>query len=455
MIVVVGLSHQTAPIAVRERVALAKEEVLGALDEVLSVDQVGEAAILSTCNRIEIYGALGRNVEPTVERLDHVARGLGQTLIRRGGRDVERALRYVLGEGALRHLFRVASSLDSLVVGEPQILGQLKDAVSVAQARGTVGPILGRALHRSLFVGKRVRTETNIGQGGVSVSSVAVDLGTQIFGELRGRNALLCGAGEMAESAAKLLVKEGALLTVCNRSPERAVRLASEVGGTARDWAELNWCLVEADIVITSTSAPHFVVTTETMKTVRKARRGRPIFFIDIALPRNVEPTVGKLDGVYLYDIDDLSRAVSTTLENRAVEAEKAESIVEAEVLQFIAKRAENLVAPTIVGLRAHTRAVLASELERSLSGKLKHLGEADRRALAAMVDAATNKLCHKPSTRLKELARDPRGSELGEALSELFDLPLPHGELGDETQEALRASDEHASPRLREEEPS
>jgi glutamyl-tRNA reductase len=378
----------------------------------------------STCNRVEVYTAPPRGAANDPSALEAIATRVASALKRRGGAGVEKSLRKETGTHAVRHLFRVASSLDSLVVGEPQILGQLKDAISFANEHHGLGPTLGRAMRRALHVGKRVRTETAIGAGQVSVASVAVDLAGQICGDLRGKQALLVGAGEMAEGAAKLVVKEGASLSIVNRSRERADRLAAEVGGTPRDWAALNWSLIEADIVITSTSSPTHVITLEAMKTAKKARRGRSIFLIDIAVPRDVDPAINKLDGVYLYDVDDLSQIVAESLKGRASEAAKAEAIVETEVKSFESWRAEQAMAPAIVSLRARTRAMLASEVERSLSGKLKHLGEAERQALAIMVDAATNKLCHRPSTRLKELASDPRGFEYAEVLSELFDLP-------------------------------
>jgi glutamyl-tRNA reductase len=241
--------------------------------------------------------------------------------------------------------------------------------------------------------------------------------------------ALLVGAGEMAEAAAKLLGKQGARIVVVNRSRERAERLAAEVGGEPRDWGELNWCLIDADIVITSTSSPTFVVTLDALKTARKARRGRNLFFIDIAVPRNVDPDVAKLDGIYLYDIDNLEDAVAGSLAGRATEAQRAESMVEEELRAFETKSTELALNPVVVGLRARIRATLLAELERSLSTKLKHLGAAEREALSTMLDAATNKLCHRPTTRLKALALDPRADDYVDILRDLFDLPDSIGE--------------------------
>jgi glutamyl-tRNA reductase len=425
MLLKVGLSHRTAPVEVREQIAIPKEELPGFLDDVVDSAKLSEALVLSTCNRFEVYGALPRGVSTNPANLSAATAAIASRIAARSSKEVARSLLRREGDEALRHLFRVASSLDSLVVGEPQILGQLKDAISTATERGRLGPNLGKAMHRALFVGKRVRTETQIGAGQVSISSMAVDLAVQIFGDLRGTTALLVGAGDMAEGAAKLLVKEGARLLVVNRSRDRANRLAAEVGGEPRDWGELNWCLIETDIVIASTASPTYVITESAIKTARKARRGRNLFLIDIAVPRNVDPAIDSFDGVYLYDIDDLEQQVAESMSGRAVEANKAEAIVDAEVRQYQAKATELSMNPAVVGLRARVRATLTAELERSLSGKLKHLPAADREALAAMVDAATNKICHRPTVRLRALANDPRGREVVDVLTDLFDLPL------------------------------
>ncbi|NUP11563.1 MAG: glutamyl-tRNA reductase [Polyangiaceae bacterium] len=420
----VGLSHRTARVELREQLAVCHDDIPTFIDELVRHTPVTEAMVLSTCNRVEVYAALPRGHASDDATLDEVGRAVASRLAHRGTAEVAAALVRRRGLDALHHLFRVASSLDSLVVGEPQILGQLKDAITVATEHGTLGPVLGKVLHRALFVGKRVRTETQIGAGQVSVSSVAVDLALQIFGDLNGKTALMVGAGEMAESAAKLLVKEGARLLVVNRSIERATKLAAEVGGVPHEWGQLNWSLIDADIVVSSTSSPHFVITHDAMKTAKKARRGRSLFLIDIAVPRDIDPAVASLDGVYRYDIDDLEQIVADSLAGRAAEAEKAEGIVLSEVRAFEVRAAELAMNPVIVGLRARIRAALNLELERSLAGKLKHLGATEREALGVMIDAATNKICHRPSARLRALANDPRGFDAVETLTDLFDLP-------------------------------
>ncbi len=423
MISVVGLSHKTAPLDVRERLAFGPDALADVLGKLLRAPGVGECVLLSTCNRVEVYAApAGRSATP--DDVAATSHAILKVLCEVGGAAVEPHLGASHGRVAIRHLFRVAASLDSLVVGEPQILGQLKDAIEFARAEKALGSTLGNAMHRAVRVGKRVRTETQIGAGQVSVSSVAVDLASQIFGELEGRVALLVGAGEMAEAAAKLLVKAGARLIVVNRSPDRAAALAREVGGDPRVWAELERSVVEADIVISSTASPRFVITRDLVKGARRARRGRSLFLIDIAVPRDVEPSVNDLENVFLYDVDDLSQIVARSLEGRAAEAARAEAIVEDEANGFEAWTLEQAMTPVIVGLRARTRAVLAAEVERSLTGKLRHLPPADRDALAILVDAATNKLLHAPVTRLRAAAGESRAADYVEALRELFDLP-------------------------------
>ncbi|MDC0742453.1 glutamyl-tRNA reductase [Polyangium mundeleinium] len=418
MIVVVGLSHKTAPIAVRERLAVQRDALPALYERLLADRSIGEAVVLSTCNRVEVYAA-----PPRGGSLEATSRATIGALAAIGGDVVTMHLGRKEGGDAVRHLFRVASSLDSLVVGEPQILGQLKDAIELARESKALGQTLGKAMLRAVRVGKRARSETAIGEGQVSVSSVAVDLAQEIFGDLTGRKAALVGAGEMAEAAAKLLAKAGAKIIVLNRSPARAKVLAYEVSGEPRGMQELERTLGEVDIAIGSTSSPTPVITVDLVKRVRKVRRGKSLFLIDIAVPRDVEPAVNDLDGVYLYDVDDLSQIVAQSLEGRAAEAARAEAIVEEEARAFEHWTLERELTPTIVGLFNRTRAVLLAELERSFAGRLKHLGAAEKEALLVMVDAATNKLLHAPVTRLKELAGDARAEGYVEAVRDLFDL--------------------------------
>jgi glutamyl-tRNA reductase len=415
---VVGLSHHTAPIAVRERLAVSGDAQRDLVHRLAGLEGVAEVVLVSTCNRVEIIAAPAPDANH-----DRATAALTTVLAELGGRDVIPHLRTTTELAAVRHLFRVASSLDSLVVGEPQILGQLKDAIRLAQDARTVGPRLAPVLRHAMHVAKRVRTETEIGSGQVSVPSVAIDLAHRIFESFEGHVALLVGAGEMAEAAAKLLARHGARLIVVNRSPERGAELAASVGGTPRRWDELTDALTEADIVVTSTASPRPVITKDLVRNACKRRRGRSLFLIDIAVPRDVAPEVNELDNVYLYDIDDLSRAVAQSLAVRAAEAERAEAIVAEETRTFLTRRSQDAVKPVVVALRDRVRGVLAAELDRSLKGRLKHLTAADRESLEAMTDAAVNKLLHGPTTQLKALAMQQRSDEAVGLLTELFAL--------------------------------
>ncbi|MCA9619169.1 MAG: glutamyl-tRNA reductase [Myxococcales bacterium] len=417
---VVGLSHRSAPIEVRERIAIQPATVGETLERLMSLPSITEAVVLSTCNRVEIYAA---------PHPEHGAKEAASQIVRMlselGGREVVPHLGSANGSDAVRHLFRVASSLDSLVVGEPQILGQLKDAIRFASEAKTIGPHLNDAMRSALQVAKRVRTDTAIGEGQVSVPSVAVDLARQIFEELDGHTAVLVGAGEMAESAAKLLARAGAKIVVVNRSAERAEDLATAVGGRPAPWSDLDQMLVTADIVVASTASREPVITKKQIKGIRRERRGRSLFLIDIAVPRDIEPTVNDLDNVYLYDIDDLSHVVAQTLEGRKQEAERAEQLVAKETQAFEQRQSQLAMKPIIVALRQRTQATLTGELSRSFKGRLKHLTEDDRRALEKMVDAAVNKLLHAPSKQLKQLATSPRSAEMAHLLCQLFELEL------------------------------
>jgi glutamyl-tRNA reductase len=422
VIVVVGLSHRTAPIAVREQLVLGPAGVPDFLRELVQGPEVGEALLVSTCNRVELVAAgragfdsdLSRVAKACVEALAAKAPGIAPHLYSH------------VGGAAVRHLFRVAASLDSMVLGEPQILGQVKEAYEVARKAGTVGSILHRTLPRAIRAAKRVRTETAIGNGQVSVPSVAVDLTRSIFGDLSGHRALLVGSGEMAEAVARLLKMGGASMVVVGRTLSRAEELAAAVGGTARPWEALQQSLVEADVVVTSTSAPHHVIDFDMVSAARRSRRGRNQFFIDLAVPRDVDPRIDKLDGEFLYNIDDLSKVVSESLSTRSREAASAEAIVGREAEGYDRWADAELATPTIVALRARISASLEEELARSFRGKLKHLTADDRAALSKMAESAVNRVLHQPTIRLRQAALD-RSQEtfsleqLSAAISELF----------------------------------
>jgi glutamyl-tRNA reductase len=423
VIVVVGLSHHTAPIAVREAIALSSDAIPSLLTELCATPAVGEALILSTCNRVELVAA-GRSVDADLSRVADACR---EALCARAPKIRDHLYLHAAGT-AVRHLFRVAASLDSLVLGEPQILGQLKQAYDLARELRTLGPILNRTLPRALRVAKRVRSETSIGQGQVSVPSVAVDLARQIFGDFSGRFVMLVGSGEMAETAAKQLRGGGARVVVVGRNLERAREVAAAVDGEGRPWTELPATLSEADVVITSTSAKGYVIDYDTVAAARKKRRGQSQFLIDLAVPRDVDPRTEKLDGVYLYNVDDLTAQVKVSLSARSREAARAEAIVVSEALGYDRWADAEQATPTIVALRARLRAALDIELNRSLRGRLRHLSDDDRSALVKMVEASINRVLHGPTLRLRQAATTRNAEalsleQLAGALAELFEL--------------------------------
>jgi glutamyl-tRNA reductase len=424
MIVVVGLSFRTAPVEVRERFAsdgTALEQVLARLASRAELDEV---LFLSTCNRVEVMARPKGNTEADRARALKAIREVLADHGKIAAMDLEPVLYEKEAEEAVRHVFRVTASLDSMVLGEPQILGQVKGAYDAAIAAGSLRSFLGRCVHRAFSVAKRVRTETALGAGTVSISSVAVELSRRVFGELDERTVLLLGAGEMAEAAARSIGKTAKEIRVCNRSMERAATLAQRFGGAASPLGDLETELSVADVVVASTASPSFVVTRDLVKRVMKARRGRALLFVDIAVPRNVEPHVHSIDNVYVFDIDDLEQQVALGLEARKAEVSSAEKIVEHEVGQFLAWARGLDVQPAIVALRAKTKGTLVAELERTLQGRLKHLPEGDRAALLQMVESATNKLLHAPTTRLRRAAGDGDAQELASVIKELFELP-------------------------------
>ncbi len=435
MIVVVGLSHKTASIAVRERAAVAEDRVARLLASVIERPAVSEALIVSTCNRVELVVASPRGT-PTRQAADAALAALCD-----GSPGLARHFYVHEGHAAMRHLFRVAASLDSMVVGEPQILGQVKAAFDAARAAHTVGPVLNGAIPRAIRTAKRVRTETAVGQGQVSVPSIAVDLARQIFGDdLRGRVATLVGSGEMAENVAKLLAQAGARLCIVGRNEERSKAIAASVGGAARGLSELPTSLVESDVVVTSTSAPGHVVTREAVEAARRARRGRSLFLVDLAVPRDVDPRLDGVDGVFLYNVDDLSRVVAETAAVREREAARAEEIVLQELAGWDRWTESREVAPAIVALRERFKGHLGAEVERTLKGRLRHLGAEDRDALERMAEAIVNKLLHEPSVRLRQLGAD--ADHAIALLEDLFALDVGGGGGGDEDAEATSSDD-------------
>jgi glutamyl-tRNA reductase len=420
VILAVGLSHRTAPVEVRERLAAGADALATVLARLGARSELSEVMFVSTCNRVEVI-ALASD-----DRVEAALRAIREELARHGGLAYDAELAQYLydirGDEAVTHIFRVAASLDSMVLGEPQILGQVKDAYDAAVAAGALKGKLGRCVSRAFAAAKRVRTETGIGTGSVSISSVAVDLARHVFGDLSDHAVLLLGAGEMAEAAARSLGRGARALRICNRNFERAAALASDMHASAVPWEGLEAELVQADVVVASTASRTPVVTREMVKRAMKARRGRTLLFADIAVPRNVEPSVHAMDNVYVYNVDDLEQEVARGMKARREELDDAERIVAEEVTQFLAWSRGIEVQPTVVAMRAKTRAVFFAELERSLA-RLKHL-EGDRAALAQMLDSAVNKFLHAPTTRLRARAADNGDArELAAAVRFLFDL--------------------------------
>jgi glutamyl-tRNA reductase len=446
-VVVIGLSHKTAPVDVREKFATSADILPELLARLVQRPELEEAMFLSTCNRVEVVAlAKGKNIADASLAIREALRE------QIGASSVDELSEYLYeenGDAAIRHIFRVAASLDSMVLGEPQILGQVKEAYDAAVASGALRSHLSRCIHRAFTVAKRVRTETQLGAGTVSISSVAVDLAKRIFGDLRTSTVLLVGAGEMAEQAAKSLGKDAKGIRVCNRSFERAAKLAQEFGGAASTLEQLEQELVIADVVVAAASSKSYVVTRDLVKRVMKQRKGRTLFFVDIAVPRNVEPEVHQLDNVYVFNVDDLEAEVAEGMKARQKEVAAAEAIVDGELVEWRAWAKGLDVAPTIVALRAKTRGVLVAELERSLGSRLKHLGEGERAALLQMIDSATNKLLHAPTTRLRTAAAEPDGSELVAAVQHLFDLPENPEPASGETSKSEAPPAEQSEKRL------
>jgi glutamyl-tRNA reductase len=413
-----GLSHRTAPVELREQLAVEEDKLRELLRDILATGALSEAVILSTCNRVEIYGVAEVPGEGRAVSFGHLCRYRG---VEAPG--LEPYLYTHLDRDAVRHAFRVAASLDSMMVGEPQILGQVKDAFALAQSCETVGPALHSLFTQAFAVAKRVRTETEIGRHAVSVSFAAVELAKKIFDGLRGRAVLLLGAGKMSELAARHLVEQGAFpIYVVNRTWGRAQELARSLAGTPVPFDELATALGAVDIVITSTGAPTPVVTRQMIAPVMQQRGARPLFFIDIAVPRDVEPAVGQLADVYCYDIDDLRQVVEANLRQRAREAERAEALVDREVARFLVRLGDAEVIPTIVSLRERLETIRAGEVRKAL-GRLPEASPETREAMETLSLAIVNKILHAPITKLRESSRAGAGRSWMQLVHELFGL--------------------------------
>jgi len=396
-IVLLGLNHKTAPVALRECIAIPKDETAIALKAFQKLESIREAMLFSTCNRVEVLMIVQEKTN-AVEAVKDFLSELKHLPVS----EFEKSLYIHEGDDAVRHVFRVAASLDSMIVGEPQILGQIKEAYHMATTTKTSGVLLNKLLHRTFFVAKRVRTETGIGDNAVSISYAAVELGRKIFGTFEGKKVLLIGAGEMAELAVEHLIrnKAGDIL-VANRTFETGVDLAMKFKGQAIRFDEIEDALKQVDIIISSTGSPDYVVTRNHVKGIARRRHNRPLFFIDIAVPRDIDPEINRLSNSYVYDIDDLQGIVDENVEDRNKEAIKGERIVDEAVISFRHWYESLEVIPTIVELRRKVEEIAKGELEKTLHA-VKHLSSDDLKAINRMTDAMVNKILHNPTMLLK-----------------------------------------------------
>jgi glutamyl-tRNA reductase len=425
----IGVNHHSAPVEVRERLAIPESRLAEALRHLVRHPGVDEGLILSTCNRVEL---LARTRNGTTD-----LRGFLRDYFRLEPAEFEPHLYDYSEADAIRHFFRVTSSLDSMVVGEAQILGQVKEAYATARAVGAVHSQLDLLLTRAFAVAKRVRTETAVGSSAVSVASVAVELAKKIFGSLQGKHVYLVGAGKMSELAARHLQAHGAAsIFVANRTYERAEQLAAKFNGEAIHFSELYNTCDRADIVITSTGAPAAIFRREHGELFLSRRKNRPMFFIDIAVPRDVDPEMNKLDGIFVYDIDDLQQAVTAHVTDRKKEAERAEEIITSEVERFRARLLTLEVVPTIVSLQDHIETIRQAEIDR-VRGRLGPLSPDQELAIEALTRGIVNKIMHTPISTLKTAARASEATTVIDVVRRLFNLrdqkpAKPDGESGE-----------------------
>lgn len=413
----VGLSHKTAPVEIREKLTFPANRQEDALARLTSSDAVAEAVIVSTCNRTEIYAVTSAGFDGPDAIIDFMA----------DYHDLDRheLVRYLYisqGEAVIKHLFRVVASLDSMVLGEAQILGQVKEAYDHGFTNGACGRVFNKLFRQSFEVGKRVRTETEIGENAVSISYAAIELAKRVFDSLEGRAVLILGAGKMSELTAKHLCANGVeKVLVANRTYERAVELAEKFDGTAIRYEELFDRMSEADIVISSTAATHYVITKDKIAAATKQRRD-PLFLIDIAVPRDIDPACGEVADVFLYDIDDLNGVVSSNLEERMREAERAEVIIAEEMEEFERWLEGMEVVPTVAAIRAKAERIRAEELEKAMK-RLGGLSEKEAKTVEMLTTSIVNKMLHGPTARLKQSANDKDGYEYIEAARFLYGL--------------------------------
>jgi glutamyl-tRNA reductase len=417
-IVLVGLSHKTAPLEMRERLAFAETLLPEALESLVGHEALDEVLIVSTCNRVELIASTPMGSQ---QGLDSLSDFLSQFHKLPSGSLNGHLYKHTDGN-AIRHLFRVAASLDSMVIGESQILGQVKEAYQHAINAGTIGRVLSQLMHRALSVAKRIRTETGVAQNPVSVSSVAVELARKVFEDLSDKTVLLVGAGEMGELAARSLIDAGtSKLIVTNRTAERAEEIASKYSGGAVNFEAFYDVLPSADIVLCSTGAPDYVIRQAETKRALKARKKGPLLFIDISVPRNIDPGLSSLENVFLFDVDDLDSVVKSNLREREKEAQRAESIIDSEVQQFVEQLRSLDIGPAVVEVKELLLQIVVNEFKRNR----KRLGDMTPQQEAAIEDvlipALVNKLSHPMIVHLRNAARDGKPTEMVEELRRMM----------------------------------
>ena len=417
-IILIGLNHKTAPVDIRECLAFSQEETRDALNTLRALGVVEEAMLFSTCNRVELL-ITAREHLPAVDAAKKFLARFKQLPLDA----FESSLYQHQGEAAVRHVFRVAASLDSMVLGEPQILGQIKAAYRTATEQKTSGVILNRLLHKTFFVAKRIRTETGIGDHAVSISYAAIELGRKIFGDLQGKQVMLIGAGEMAELAVEHLIRQrSGHIYVANRTFERGMELASAYNGTAIRFEEIPDYVKQVDIIISSTGAKGYILHKPQIKSVMRGRRNRPIFFIDIAVPRDIDPQINTLNNVYVYDIDDLKDVVDDNIEDRSREAHKADRIIDEAVINFRRWFQELGVVPTIKALRLKVQEIGREEVRKTLQ-QMSHLPIQDQQSIERMTEALINKILHEPTRYLKSNGCQKDRAEALDIARKLFGL--------------------------------
>ncbi len=417
MIILIGLNHKTAPLAVRERLFAGCEEENNLLPEFLAIEGVTEVLFLSTCNRVEVVAVIDDNPE-TADKLK-------KTLMKKGGLTGDEAtcLYIYRDDEAIKHLFRVTASLDSLVMGEAQILGQVKDAYRQALAQNSSGVALNRLMHRSFRTAKRVRTETEIAANPVSVSFAAVELAKKILGTLTGKKILVVGAGEMAElTGTHLIGNKAEDITVVNRSLVQAAALAEKFHGRAAGLDTLDEALSHADIVISSTGAPSYIITESMIRRALSKRKNRLLFLIDIAVPRDIDPSVDNIENVYLYNIDNLQNIVDENIKNRRREALKAEKIVDEEVTLYSNWLKELEAVPTIISLRTKAEGIVRAEMEKA-QGWMSSIENGDKEKIEVLVKGIVNKILHAPVAVMKEESAEFNSQDIVAAVRQLFRL--------------------------------